>query len=176
MPRSMFSASLTTLKWVWTVLVAIPLFFILCLSLSQGTASSDRVLYVLPAEPTLHNYPRAFTFMSDFVVALPQVFLNSGIATGCAVAGSLVLATLAAFAIATIDFPGRQLAFLTLCLGLAVPTSIMVVPEFLTVRELGLSGRPALILPYIAFGLALPTLILTVFFRSIPSALLDAAR
>ena len=52
----------------------------------------------------------------------------------------------------------------------------MVVPEFLTVRELGISGRPSLILPYIAFGLALPTLILTVFFRNISPALLDAAR
>jgi ABC-type glycerol-3-phosphate transport system permease component len=51
----------------------------------------------------------------------------------------------------------------------------MIIPEFLTVHRLGLSGRPALILPYIAFGLSLPTLLLTLFFRALPKPLIDAA-
>ncbi len=174
--RSWFGTALHALLWTWAIIVAIPLLFILGLSLSRGTAASDRLLYVLPADPTFDNYPRAFDFMAEFVVALPRVFLNSAVATGATVLGALTLATLAAYAFATIPFPGRKVAFLTVCLGLTVPTSIMVVPEFITVRALGISGRPSLILPYIAFGLALPTLILTVFFRAIAPALLDAAR
>lgn len=174
--RTPFGAGMAGLRWVWTIVVAIPLVFIVSLSLSRGTAASDRYLFIFPSHPTLRNYPRAFDFMSEFIVSLPHVFLNSAIATGVTVIVALVLATLAAFAFATIDFPGRTVAFLVVCLGLAVPTAIMVVPEFLTVRALGISGRPALILPYIAFGLALPTLVLTVFFRTIPRELLDAAR
>jgi raffinose/stachyose/melibiose transport system permease protein len=164
------------LRWTWTVAVLIPLFFVVCLSLSGGTAAGDRVVYLLPADPTLDNYSRAFEFMREFVVALPTVFMNSVVVTTAAVAGALAVSTLAAYAFAIIDFPGRQLLFLVFCLGLVVPTSIMVVPEFLTIRTLGLSGRPALILPYVAFGIALPTLVLTVFFRTLPRTLLDAAR
>jgi ABC-type glycerol-3-phosphate transport system permease component len=52
----------------------------------------------------------------------------------------------------------------------------MIIPEFLAVRNLGLSGRPALILPYIAIGIALPTLVMTTFFRLVPRELYDSAR
>jgi raffinose/stachyose/melibiose transport system permease protein len=53
----------------------------------------------------------------------------------------------------------------------------MLIPEFITVRQYGLMGsRLSLILPYIAFGLPLPVLILTTFFREVPRELFEAAR
>jgi len=163
------------LTWGWTIVVVLPLIFLVSVSLSADVNQNSFAFWIFPAHPTFENYTGAFEFMSALELPLPSIFVNSAIATGGAVIGSLIVSTLAAFAIVFLRLPGRRLWFNVICIGLVVPTSVMIIPEFLTVHRLGLEGRPALILPYIAFGLSLPTLLLTLFFGALPKYLIDAA-
>ena len=61
--------------------------------------------------------------------------------------------------------------------GLLFPTAVAILPLYILVRELGLSGSLlGVALPQAAFGLPLSIVILRPFFRSIPVELEDAAR
>jgi multiple sugar transport system permease protein/raffinose/stachyose/melibiose transport system permease protein len=132
---------------------------------------------LIPREITLSNFVDAFPFLNDYTVSLPRAFLNSAIYTLVGVGGAMVVSTLASFAFATMNFIGKRLFFTILMLGLIVPISAMLLPEYITVGVLGLRNTYwSLILPYIAFSMALPTMILTSFFKEIPGELYDAAK
>lgn len=164
------------LTWGWTLIVLIPLVYLVSISLSASSARDQFVLWIFPKNPTLANYPAAFELLASLDQPLPRVFGNSLLVTITAVAMATLLATLAAYAIVFFRFPGRKLLFTLLCVGLVVPTSVMIIPEFLAVKSLGLRGTPALIAAYTAFGISLPTLLLASFFAAIPKSVLEAAR
>jgi ABC-type glycerol-3-phosphate transport system permease component len=89
----------------------------------------------------------------------------------------MIVSVLASFAFATMSFRGKHILFTILMLGLVVPTSAMLLPEYITVGALGLRNTYwSLILPYIAFSMALPIMVLTSFFKQIPQELYDAAK
>ena len=86
-------------------------------------------------------------------------------------------ASLAAFVFARIAFRGREALYTLFTLGLLFPSAVAILPLYILVRELGLSGNPlGVALPQAAFGLPLTIVILRPFFRSIPAELEDAAR
>lgn len=90
-------------------------------------------------------------------------------------AGQLVVSVPAGFCFAKRSFPGKRvLAFLLVAL-LVLPVQVTLVPNYLMLKNLGLLNTyAALILPalFAPFG----TFLLGQSFRSIPNALLDAAR
>ena len=91
----------------------------------------------------------------------------------------LVTVTLAGYALARIDFPGRQGVFYLVLLQLFLPPVVLVLPNFLTLRSLGLVDTlVGLALPYIASAYGI--FFLRQGFRSIPreydeAAMLDGA-
>jgi raffinose/stachyose/melibiose transport system permease protein len=90
---------------------------------------------------------------------------------------TLVCASLAAFVFARIRFPGREAMYTLFVFGLLFPSAVAILPLYILVRDLGLSGSPlGVALPQAAFGLPLSIVILRPFFRSIPAELEDAAR
>lgn len=90
-------------------------------------------------------------------------------------AGQLVVSVPAGFCFAKRSFPGKRiLAFLLVAL-LVLPVQVTLVPNYLMLKNLGLlNTHAALILP--ALFAPLGTFLLGQSFRSIPNALLDAAR
>ena len=94
-----------------------------------------------------------------------------------ATAISSVLATLAAYAIARLDFPGRKL-ILTTALGVSIfPVISIVTPLFNLWRTIGLYDTwPGLIIPYLSLTLPISIWTLTAFFRQIPWELEQAAQ
>jgi multiple sugar transport system permease protein len=90
---------------------------------------------------------------------------------------SVVLATMAAYAIARLRFPGKRL-FIGVSLLIAMfPLISLVNPLFNIERVLGLFNTwPGLIIPYLAFSLPLAIYILSAFFREIPWDLEKAAK
>jgi len=90
---------------------------------------------------------------------------------------SVVLATMAAYAIARLRFPGkRQLIGVSLLIAM-FPLISLVNPLFNIERVLGLFNTwPGLIIPYLAFSLPLAIYILSAFFREIPWDLEKAAK
>jgi raffinose/stachyose/melibiose transport system permease protein len=106
-----------------------------------------------------------------------QEVLNSLIVAVIAVTATVVPGSLAAFAFARIAFRGREAMYTLFTLGLLFPAAVAILPLYILVRDLGLSGNfLGVALPEAAFGLPLTVIILRPFFRSIPAELEDAAR
>lgn len=162
---------------LWGVILLYPVLYIISLSLRRSEELNIARFGVLPKHVRWTNYSDAFSLMSTYVVSIPKLMLNSTIVTGSAVLATLTAALLASYAFARLRFRGRRPLFYTLLLGLIVPVPVMLIPEFITIREYGLIGsRLSLILPYIAFGLPLPILILTAFIKRLPNEVFEAAR
>jgi multiple sugar transport system permease protein len=124
-----------------------------------------------PENPTFQNYVQAFREQP-----LGRYFLNSVLVA----AGSTVLcvgvASLAAYALARLHMPRRNL-ILSLLVGVSMfPVASLMVPLYQTFNELGLRNNfLALILPHAALSLPVATLTLVSFFAAIPRDLESAA-
>jgi raffinose/stachyose/melibiose transport system permease protein len=106
-----------------------------------------------------------------------QEVLNSLIVAVIAVTATVIPASLAAFAFARIAFRGRETIYTLFTFGLLFPAAVAILPLYILVRQLGLSGNLlGVALPQAAFALPLTIIILRPFFRSIPAELEDAAR
>lgn len=105
-----------------------------------------------------------------------RVLGNSLLFASLTVVLTLCLASTAAFAFAHLKFFGRRFLFNYMVLGLMFPAAAAILPLFIRVRQLGLVDTPwGVILPQVAFGLAMGVLLMRNAFRQLPSELLDAA-
>jgi ABC-type glycerol-3-phosphate transport system permease component len=108
-------------------------------------------------------------------------FLNTVVITAPVVLGVVVLSTMAGYAFALLDFPGRTVLFYLFILGLMIPFFSIMVPLYYELRATGLLGEPsAVIFPAIAgateAGLPIGVFLMRSFFQDLPRELGDAAR
>ncbi len=126
----------------------------------------------IPSDFTWSNYAQIFQYAS-FVSALRN---SIGIAL-IATALSVVIGTLAAYAIARLSFPGKKLLVGVALLVAMFPQISLISPLFDIERTLGLFNTwPGLILPFVTFSLPLSIYTLSAFFREIPWELEKAAQ
>ncbi|GHH57207.1 carbohydrate ABC transporter permease [Lentzea cavernae] len=164
-------------KWGWGVLntvvviyALVPVLWIVSLSFKSSETLADGNF--IPREWSLENYQNIFS-TSEFTRAL---FNSIGIAI-IATAIAVVFGTMAAYAIARLDFPGKNLLVGVSLLIAMFPQVSLVSPLFEIERSLGLFDTwPGLILPYITFALPLAIYTLSAFFREIPWELEKAAK
>ena len=148
-----FSSFTLIFLGIWVVITVIPVLNLIGLSLRSQFAVGDNILFIFPRQLTLKNYVDAFPFFSNVTVSLPRAFINSAMYTFIGIAGSVVIAVLASFAFATMKFRGKKFLFTLLLLCLVMPTSAMLLPEYITVGTLGLKNTIwGLAFPYIAFS------------------------
>jgi multiple sugar transport system permease protein len=159
----------STANLVVLVAALFPVFWLLMLSLKSPATIGDGRL--IPSSWSLENYKGIFE-QHIFTRALVNSIGIALISTVIAV----VLAAMAAYAIARLDFPGKRL-ILTAALAIAMFPPISIVgPLFDMWRDLGLFNTwPGLIIPYMTFTLPLAIYTLSAFFREIPRDLEDAA-
>jgi ABC-type glycerol-3-phosphate transport system permease component len=108
-------------------------------------------------------------------------FRNTVVITVPVVIGVVALSTLAGYAFAVLDFPGRTALFYLFTLGLMIPFFSIMVPLYYQLRGMGLLGHlPAVILPAISgaaeAGLPIGIFLMRSFFQDLPRELGDAAR
>jgi len=154
---------------VWCLL---PVVWIISLSFKGPTETAAGSPQFLPKEWTTQNYSDIFND-SDFKDSLINSFGIAAISTFL----SVILATLAAYAIARLEFKGKRLV-LSLALAIAMfPVVALVGPLFDLWRTLGLFNTwPGLIIPYMSFTLPLAIWTLSAFFREIPWEMEQAAQ
>ena len=154
---------------VWCLL---PVVWILSLSFKPVSETSAGSPQFLPETWTLQNY-RDILADGDFTRALLNSFGISLIATLL----SVIFATLAAYAIARLDFKGKRVV-LSIALAIAMfPVVALVGPLFDLWRTVQLFNTwPGLIIPYMSFTLPLAIWTLSAFFREIPWELEQAAQ
>jgi len=136
-----------------------------------NNASGWWTFFTEPAQLTLENYSNllASGFTSSFwntvLITVPSTILV------------IVIAAMAAYAFAWIDFPGRDALFLVVVGLLVVPIQIALIPIAQLYGWLGIFGSiPSVVLFHVAFGLPFAIFLLRNFFVGIPRELLEAAR
>jgi len=125
-----------------------------------------------PSSWTFENYRNMFDNESivDALIITAQVTLGATILP-------ILVASLAAYALAWIEFPGRDWIFLTVIALLLVPIQMALIPMFSLYNRLSLFDTiPGLILFHSAFALPFAIFLLRNFFAGIPRDLMEAAR
>ncbi len=154
---------------VWCLL---PVVWIISLSFKSPDETAVGSAQFLPKDWTIQNY-KDILDNPDFLLALRNSLFIALIATVLAV----IFATLAAYAIARLEFKGKKLV-LSLALAIAMfPVVALVGPLFDMWRTIGLFNTwPGLIIPYMSFTLPLAIWTLSAFFREIPWEMEQAAQ
>ncbi|WP_336649658.1 carbohydrate ABC transporter permease [Kocuria rosea] len=129
----------------------------------------------LPTQWVGENYSSIFVGQARELF-VPSLINSIGICL-IATAVAVVLATLCAYAIARLDFPGKKM-ILTVALTVSMfPVVSIVTPLFNLWRQIGLYDTwPGLIIPYLSLTLPISIWTLTAFFQQIPWDLERAAQ
>lgn len=105
-----------------------------------------------------------------------ELMRNSLVISGLSVVLTLIVASMAAFVFAHITFFGSKMLLSYITMGLLFPASTAILPLFIKVRDLGLLDTYlGVVLPQVAFSLAMSILLLRRFFKDLPEELLEAA-
>jgi raffinose/stachyose/melibiose transport system permease protein len=155
---------------IFGVFAIMPLIGVLLSAVTPSKENSGA--FALPSRIDLGNFGQAWTdghfstyMWSSLVVTVAVVVLTT------------VLAILAAFAFARLDFRGSSVIFFVLLAGLLLPAEAFVIPLYFNLRSVKLTDTYAsLILPQTAQSLAFATFWLRNQFRSFPTEIIDAAR
>ncbi len=157
-------------NFVVIALALIPVLWLVSLSFKTPTAVLDPSF--VPSQWTWGNYSGILQ-SSQFIRPLINSIGIGLISTFIAV----VLASMAAYAVARLAFPGKSVLIGMALLIAIFPQISLITPLFSIERALGLFNTwPGLIIPYVAFGLPLGIYILSAFFREIPWELEKAAK
>jgi multiple sugar transport system permease protein len=148
---------------------ALPLVWMASTSLKLPAQVMTRTIEWLPRTVTLSNYAEVMR------KPVAHWLLNSVIATTASTAISLTTGAMAGYALARLNFPGRNTFFFLVLAVLIIPTEMTIVPLFIGVLRVGLvDSYMALIVPSLAS--AFSVYLFRNFFLSMPKELEDAAQ
>ena len=155
---------------VGAVVMVLPFFWMVNASFMSSGEIQQQPPVWLPSELRVQNY-------TDLLNVLPfgRLYFNSLFVTTSTVVGVLFTSSLAGFAFAKYQFPGRELLFYLILATLMIPFFVTLIPVFYIVRQLGwINSYQGLIIPSVisAYGIFL----MRQFILSIPDELVDAAR
>lgn len=155
---------------LWALWALLPLFWMFSTSFKEIKAAITIPPEWFPRHPTLLNYQVLFARAPVF-----RWLLNSGIVAAAHTISMLLFCSMAGYAFAKKDFPGKNTMFWMLLSTMMIPSMVLLVPLFLLVSRMGLINNfGGLILPGIVgvFGVFL----MKQFMQTLPNELLDAAR
>lgn len=153
--------------WLLALLWLLPLLYAVWSAIHPAEFSAR---FDLLAPLTTENFAKAWN-----AAPFPRYFLNTSALVLAILAGQIVLCTLAAYAFARFDFPGKDIAFALVLVQLMVMPDVVLVENYRTMHRLGLVDTlTAMALPYMAsaFGIFL----LRQTFKTVPRELEEAAR
>jgi len=160
---------LYTILTVIAVFMVIPFLWMLSTSLKEPGAVFKYPPEWIPKPIVFKNYVDAWN-----AVPFGRFFINSIIVAVCVTFGQVFTSSLAAYAFARLQFPGRDKLFLCYLATMMIPGQVTMIPVFILLKKLGwIDTYYALILPgmFTAYG----TFMLRQFFLTIPKDLEEAA-
>ncbi len=166
-PRGFTHALESLAAWVLGVLWVLPLAYAFWTAFHPAEFSTH---FTLSAPFTFDNFVNAW-----HAAPFARYFLNTTLLVAMVLAAQLVLVTLAAYAFARFEFPGRGVLFALVLVQLMIMPDVLIVENYRTMTALGLKDTILAIgLPYMAsaFGIFL----LRQTFKTVPRELDEAAR
>jgi len=165
----------TALTWsglaLLSILILAPLLWMLSTSFKSTNEVSRQDLTVVPSDPTSESYQRILDAPQTPVL---RWFVNSLLAASLQTLLILLTASLAAYALARLEFRGRRVVTGVVLATLFIPPISLLVPNYVLVAKLGwLDSLTAVVVPGAAgaFGV----FFLRQFFVSLPTELEEAA-
>ena len=156
---------------LFALIFLVPLFWMLSTSFKPKSQWFGREIYWIPRTITNENYTK---ILNNNALPVGRWFMNSMMVATVATVLTLIVDSLAAYAYARLQFPGRNVIFALLLATLFLPGMMFLVPNFVTVTRLGwLNTYQGVIVPGLAgiFGI----FFLRQFFQGIPRELEEAA-
>ena len=166
-PAGVSRALETAAAWLLGFLWVLPLLYAFWTAFHPAAYSTH---LDLAAPWTLENFVKAW-----HAAPFARYFANTMMLVTMVLVAQMVLVTLAAYAFARFDFPGRNIAFALVLVQLMIMPDVLIVENYRTMTALGLRDTIlAIALPYMAsaFGIFL----LRQTFKTVPRELDEAAR
>ncbi len=172
-----FMAALVVLVLIF---IYLPIVWLFTSSISTRTELLSVPPHWFPHEPTLKNYIDILTpgtTTSEVARTFKTTLLNSLLVASSVTIISLLVGSLAAYALVRVSFPFRR-AFLIGILGTRmIPEVSLVIPLYIIAARFKMLNSPSiLIVTYLSFALPFAIWLMAAFFQSIPVELEDAAR
>ncbi len=158
---------------------ALPLYVMVVTSLKGMPEIRMGNIFAPPVEITFEPWVKAWSeactgincdglsrgFWNSVQILIPSVIL------------SIAVASVNGYALSKWRFPGSEVFFTILMIGVFIPYQVMIYPIVILLRELGLYGSLwGLVLVHTIFGMPLLTLLFRNYFTSVPDELFKAAR
>jgi sn-glycerol 3-phosphate transport system permease protein len=161
-------ALLTAFTWVLALLWAAPVLWAFVASLRPLNEPLKRGDVWFGSTLSMESYAKALS-----LAPFGTYFKNTLLIVSMILGVQLVTITLAGFAFANYRFRGKKTLLFLILLQLMIPTTALLVPNFSTIRVLGLyDTRLAIAIPY--FGSAFGTFLMRQAFLEVPRDLVDA--
>lgn len=146
-----------------------PVVWVVAMSLEPNADLMRSTAGFLPIPFTTENYVNLLKLS-----ATPRWLFNSAVVATGMTAAVLVVSSLAGYAFARIEFPGRDVLFVLVLTGLMVPEQAVFIPLHTMFSGWGLHNTHlALIMPRLAVPIGV--FLMTQFFRAVPRELEEAA-
>lgn len=130
----------------------------------------DHIVHV--SQLTLDNYKR---FWNNDAYNIPRWYFNSITMTTIIIGGNIIINTMAAYALAKLEFPGKKIISFIIVGTMMIPYHMILIPVYVKMAKLGwLNTFASLTIPYLYQCLYI--FMLRQFFISIPDSLMEAAR
>jgi multiple sugar transport system permease protein len=128
---------------------------------------------LLPEDFTFAGYVTGWSGLS---VNFGRLFLNSFVISGLSIVGNLTACSLAAFAFARLEFPGRRTLFAMLLLTMMLPYHVTLIPQYILFLNIGwVNTMLPLVVPKFLAVDAFFIFMMVQFFRGIPHEIQEAA-
>lgn len=158
----------------WGIFQLFP-FIWLIYSSFKPSAEIKRHILSLPKYLYLDNYN--FSLFSSKGILFGTYYKNSLIIVIAVLLISTLISLFAAYAIAKIKFPGKNILLVIIIAMMGVPVHVVILPLYYYIAKLGLlSNYFGLILPYVAFNSPLAVVLLQAYFRGFPDEIIEAAK
>jgi multiple sugar transport system permease protein len=165
--------------WVWqnaltTLLVAVFVFPFVVMLTTAFKPTSD----IFSAPPEL--WPRTWT-LQQFAAALEQFpfwryLANTLLISGLSVAGTLLASPLVAYSLAKIDWPGRNVLFITILATMMLPPQVTLIPVYMLWNGLGATNTYLPLIVPAFLGTPFFIFMIRQFLIAVPGEMLEAAR
>ncbi len=154
------------------LIFAVPTFFPVFVMLSI----SGKDFFQYGQQPLLPTLPFNFSNYEVAWASMSSTYFNNTVIIGTSVAVILIFASLTSFALARFSFPGRKVLFYFVLAVLAIPPTVILVPLFMLIVNMGLlNTRWAVILPYAA-SQSFAILVFYTFFSTLSKEIFESAQ
>ena len=160
-----------TVLIIWTFVSLFPLYYMLMFSLKDNSEIFGSNVIGLPKHWLWSNYKKALIAGN-----MGLYFFNSCVVTGLTILFTILFSLMAAYALESMIWKGRKQVNALFMFGLTVPIHAAILPIFIILRKFHmLNSYQSLIVPYVAFALAMAIMICSSFMISIPVELEESA-